>query len=201
MCHQRPVANADLRPALLAAQEAYQPQLPWCWIPSHVSIPGNKEADALAERGRMMPPLYQSERDQDVPLAKYVCTPVKPPLPHPGVLHTLQHSLWSPGSRGVAVERVSSPRTQRGSCGRSSLYAVLFLFGCNHPHHLHCSLRLDIDSFRKPLCQHPNEVPSRTGNGAHAHAHTPSQPICLSCAFLPHRRPVSNLTPPPPQGP
>ena len=64
-----PLANVDLWAALLAAQEAYHAQVSWCQIPSHVSIPGNEEADALAERGWLMSSLYHSETHQDVPPA------------------------------------------------------------------------------------------------------------------------------------
>ena len=74
------MVNVDLWAALLAAQDTCHGQVSWRWIPSDVSIPGNEEADALAERGRLVSPLYRNVSGHEVPLAKYVRTTVKPPL-------------------------------------------------------------------------------------------------------------------------
>ena len=210
--HKGPMANADLWAALLAAQEACQAGVSWCWILSHVSIPGNEEADALAECGRLMSSLYQSKVEQDVPPAEYVYTPVKPP---PLECYTPCSTASGVRARGVSPLRGSPYHTLRvepvgqvlftpsSYCSdtttrTASTVSYALTLTPSESHFVSTPVKFLADLGMAPMlyaCQQSVESqnsPVRTPPPSLANLMT-----CLSCAFLPHRHLMSSLTLPP----
>ena len=54
-----PLSNVELWKELLTELESPHRTVQWIKVPSHVGIQGNKEADSLAEDGRLNSPLLQ----------------------------------------------------------------------------------------------------------------------------------------------
>ena len=73
---QGPVTIVDLLIQLVTLLDTCCPVLEWIKVHSHIDIPGNDRADALAERGRKASPLYLNARHPPV----HPCTPLGSPL-------------------------------------------------------------------------------------------------------------------------
>ena len=64
-----PVSNVDLWPQLLEAIQSFGTIFQWVKIPCHVGLHGNDAADELANRGRLMSPLYPPPPPPPPPLS------------------------------------------------------------------------------------------------------------------------------------
>ena len=84
-----PVANVDLWQQLLDVIQSSCTVFQWVKIPSHVGLHGNDVANELANRGRLMSPLYQSCRPPPPPC---LWESLSAPPHHPrGRFHTITH--------------------------------------------------------------------------------------------------------------
>ena len=72
---QGPVTNVDLWIVLMDLLDSMRAVWEWIKVPSHVDIPGNDKADALAEQGRPSSPLYCDVRRPPVPPRTPVALP------------------------------------------------------------------------------------------------------------------------------